>query len=49
MIDLAINGCLVDLGLIMGQIKFVWLAVWVLSLNWLNCYVELFDFFKGVS
>ena len=35
--DLARNECLVDPGLIVGGINFGWLAVWVLSPDWLSC------------
>ena len=34
--DLARNECLVGPGLIVGGIHFSWLAVWVLSLDWLS-------------
>jgi hypothetical protein len=34
--DLARNECLVGRGLIVGGINFGWLAVWVLSPDWLS-------------
>jgi hypothetical protein len=45
--DLAKDWGLGGTGLIMGGIHFGWLAVWVLSPDWLNRKLEVCDFFSG--